>query len=192
MRPLAPWAPPLAWMAVILLLSSELASARETSRFLTPLLGWLVPWATPLAIEALHGLLRKVGHLAEYAVLAALWLRALRHRGWSPRRAGPVALAIALAWAAGDEAHQSFLASRTGHVGDVVLDGAGALAAVLLVRSGWRRAASAATGVALWVAAAGGALALGVNALAGVPSGALWITVPVAGLALVLRQRRRR
>src|SRR5262245_45282128 len=67
------WLPPLAWMALIWGLSTDAGSAEHTSRFLLPLLKWLLPWASPGQIELAHGLVRKCGHVAEYAVLAALW-----------------------------------------------------------------------------------------------------------------------
>src|SRR3989304_759991 len=62
------------------------ASAEERSRVLLPLLRWLLPGAPPEQLAALHGLLRKAGHVAEYATLALLWFRAFRRgRGLAPR-----------------------------------------------------------------------------------------------------------
>src|SRR3990172_4579243 len=85
MRP-AYWLPPVAWMAVVLGLSSEGASAEQRSRFLLPLLRWLLPWAAPEQLAALHGLARKAGHVIEYAILTLLWFRAFRRgRGLGPR-----------------------------------------------------------------------------------------------------------
>jgi len=91
MRP-ADWLPPLVWMAVIFGLSSSLGSSEETSRFVVPLLRWLFRWAAPGDIAALHGLVRKGGHLTEYAVLGALWFRAFRR--------GPRLAPGAAAWSA--------------------------------------------------------------------------------------------
>jgi VanZ family protein len=61
--------------------------------------------------------LRKIAHVAEFAVLAALLYRALR----SP---GP-AFALSLAYAASDELHQHFTRGREGKTIDVVIDAAG-------------------------------------------------------------------
>ena len=113
MRP-ADWLPPLVWMAVIFGLSSSLGSSEETSRFVVPLLRWLFRWAAPGDIAALHGLVRKGGHLTEYAVLGALWFRAFR-RGprLAPGAAAWSALTLSVAWAGLDEWHQSFVPART-------------------------------------------------------------------------------
>jgi hypothetical protein len=49
--------------------------------------------------------------------------------------------------------------------------------------------AGALTSLLLWLAAAGGAVALAVNYATGVPSGHLWVTVPAAALVLAARHR---
>ncbi|MBI1845476.1 MAG: VanZ family protein [Candidatus Rokubacteria bacterium] len=79
------WLPPLVWMVVVMILSGDRFSAAETGHVLVPLLSWLLPWASPATLEALHGVTRKLAHLVEYAVLAALWLRALRAGAGWPR-----------------------------------------------------------------------------------------------------------
>jgi VanZ family protein len=65
-------------------------------------------------------ILRKIAHACEYALLAVLLLRALAHR-W------PLALAVAIAYAAGDELHQHFVQGRAGTPRDVAIDAAGAV-----------------------------------------------------------------
>jgi VanZ family protein len=186
----AAWVPPIAWMGVVLWLSSDAGSAEQTGRLLAPVLTWLLPGATPLQRDAVHALARKAAHLTEYATLAALWFRALvGGNGWSARAAAWAALAISVALAGTDEAHQSFFVSRTASLGDVALDSTGALAAVLVSRRGWRAAADAATTVLLWTAVAGGVLVLVLNVSIGVPSGVLWLTVPAALLTLIVRRR---
>jgi hypothetical protein len=42
----------------------------------------------------------------------------------------------------------------------------------------------------LWVAAAGGALAIAIDLASGVSAGVLWLTVPAATVALAVRRRR--
>jgi VanZ family protein len=188
---LAIWLPPLAWTAVIMWLSGGDFSSDNTGSVLGPLLEWLLPWATPTQIDAAHALIRKTAHVTEYAILAALWLIALtRERRWSPRRAAWTALLIAIAWAGLDELHQATEPSRTASVLDVGYDTAGALVATVLGRVGWRRATAGLISVLLWVAVIGGAVMLAVNLGTGVPSGVLWITVPLAGALLVRRRRR--
>jgi VanZ family protein len=188
MRP-ADWLPPLVWMAVIFGLSSSLGSSEETSRFVVPLLRWLFPWAAPGDIAALHGLVRKGGHLTEYAILAALWFRVFRRgRRLAPGAAAWSALTISIVWAGIDEWHQSFVPARTASAGDVALDGASAALALLLLVRGWRTALDDATAILLWLGAAGGAVVLAIDLWADVPARALWLTTPAA-LALLLARR---
>jgi VanZ family protein len=175
-------------MAVIVGFSTDAASSEHTESWLLPFLRTLAPWATAAQLEALHWLTRRLAHLSEYAILAALWLRALtRGRGLTPRNAGLLALAISAAWAALDELHQSFVPSRSASVADVALDTVGALTAVAVAGLGWRRVADRTTTALLWTALIGGAAFLLVNAFLGVPSGGLWLTVPAAAMALVVR-----
>jgi VanZ family protein len=68
--------------------------------------------------------LRKLGHLAEYAILGALFYRALRRE--------PVAIALASAYAVTDEVHQAFVSGRQGSPVDWLIDTAGVVAGVLL------------------------------------------------------------
>src|SRR5207244_2288232 len=73
---LAPWLPPVLWMAVTAWLSTDIASGEHTSQLLLPALRWLLPWATPGQLHTVHRLLRKGAQLTEYAMLAALCDRA--------------------------------------------------------------------------------------------------------------------
>ena len=189
----AHWLPAALWMALIFALGSDAASAEHTSLIMRPVLSWLLPHASPYQLEVLHDVTRKMAHLTEYAILGGLWFRAFTRGGGRPARtAAATALAVSVAWAALDEGHQMFVASRTASLADVALDASGAAAAVLIAAVGWQRAVRVITDVALWIAAAGGATLVVVNLLVGVPSGLLWLTAPAAALALVLRRRARR
>jgi VanZ family protein len=184
------WLLPLAWMATIMWLSTGGFSSENTGSVLEPLFQWLLPWASAAQIAALHSLVRRSAHVAEYGVLTALWFITFRHeRGWSARRAAWIALSIAIGWGFLDELHQATQPTRSGSIRDVVYDAIGALLAVIVARSGWRRVTSVATSALLWTAAAGGAGAIAVNLASGVRSGVLWLTVPVA-TALLLVWRR--
>jgi VanZ family protein len=175
-------------MAMILWLATDVGSAARTDHWLVPTLRVLTPWATPEQLRALLGLVRKIGHLTEYAILATLWYRALvRARGVRPWAAGWIAFAISLGWAVLDETVQSLVPSRTGSGADVAIDGVGALLAIGFARLGWRRTADRAASLLLWIALAGGGLLLVLNALAGVRAGVLWLTVPAAALVLLIR-----
>jgi VanZ family protein len=185
------WLPPLVWMAAIMLFSGGNFSAEHTGSIIRPLLEWLLPWAAPEQIRALHGLVRKTAHVVEYAVLAGLWLVALtRARAASPRAAAWAALLISVGWACLDELHQATEPSRTASIVDVGFDATGAVLAALVGGVGWRRVLAGATTALLWIAAAGGALVIAINLASGVGSGVLWVTVPVATLLLLRRRRR--
>jgi VanZ family protein len=82
--------------------------------------------------------LRKVAHFAEYAVLGALFLRALRSE--------VLAVSAGIAYAATDELHQHFVAGRHAALRDVAIDAAGILAGVLLLQSRSKGRASAGRG----------------------------------------------
>jgi len=125
--------PVVAWMLVISFASTDLMSAAHTSRFIGPFLRWLAPEISAASILAVQFFVRKAAHLTEYAILAALLLRALR-----PGR-GKVAmplllwtLFIAAAYAMLDEFHQSFVTSRTGSPRDVMIDVCGAAVGLAL------------------------------------------------------------
>jgi VanZ family protein len=114
------------------------------------------PWLAPLLLMALIfafsaqpdlnsglGLIdaigRKLVHLAQYALLAFLWWRALRTR-LDDRRAALGAFVVAVLYAATDEYHQSFVDGRSGSPLDWAIDCAGAaLACLWLARRQARR-----------------------------------------------------
>lgn len=72
-------------------------------------------------------LLRKAAHITEFGLLFLLWRRALG------ARALPAAL-IAIAYAATDEIHQTFVSGRHGTPIDVLIDATGVGVAFYLVR----------------------------------------------------------
>src|SRR5438045_1943212 len=63
---------------------------------------------------------RKFVHAGEYALLAFLWVRALRTTTLSAA-ALPLAFTLAVAYAATDEYHQTFVAGRHGTPVDVLI-----------------------------------------------------------------------
>jgi VanZ family protein len=110
--------------------STDLLSDRQTSRFLGPVLRWLLPDISDAAVSGVQYGVRKVGHLVEYAILAVLVYRALRGssptKEWLWRRAG-WAFAATVLYAVSDELHQAIVASRFGSGWDVLIDAAGAV-----------------------------------------------------------------
>lgn len=118
MRRVSRLAPPLAVMALIFYLSAQPGLSSGLS---------------------FDYVLRKGAHMTIYATL---WLTTLRALGW--RRPG-LAWAIALAYAASDEVHQSFVTDRHGAPLDVGFDASGmAIAALAWWRLHRRRPAWAA------------------------------------------------
>jgi VanZ family protein len=100
------WAPVVAWAALIFVLSSipDLG---------TGLGGWDL-------------VLRKIAHAAEFAVLGFLLVRATGAE-WA-------SLALGIAYAISDEAHQHFVPGRLGSPLDVAIDAVGVAVGVLLAR----------------------------------------------------------
>jgi VanZ family protein len=81
--------------------------------------------------------LRKIGHLTVFGVLAVLLFEAL---GDGRRRRVAVAFALTVLYAASDELHQAFVAGRGPAFTDVAIDAAGAalgLAIWARLRSRW-------------------------------------------------------
>jgi VanZ family protein len=91
------WLPVLVWAGLIFALSS-------TPDLGTGLGGWDL-------------VLRKVAHVAEYAILGALLLRATDRTG--------LAFALGTLYAVSDEFHQSFVSGRVGSPLDVAIDALG-------------------------------------------------------------------
>jgi VanZ family protein len=182
--------PPLVWTALIAWLSSSGWSAAHTGPRLSPLFRWLLPWAAPEQVEAVHWVVRKSAHLVEYGVLALLWSRALR-RG-EARRAWRTPLALVVLTASLDEWHQSLIGTRGGSALDVLLDATGAGAVLIALHGGVRELVRWLTGALLWVAAAGGAVAIALDWSAGAPLGWLGWSVPAAWLALAVWLRTER
>jgi len=136
------WFPPILLSLAILVLSGEMGAAAATSGFLKWILSGFITLSSE-ELDFLHGWLRKAGHFLTYGVLAVLWFRALTF--YYPRRPGAnlgLALTGCLVVALLDEGRQTLLTSRTGSLGDVVLDmtGAGVLAA--LAALWWKKAAA--------------------------------------------------
>ena len=105
------WGPLLLWMGLIFLLSAQ-------SQLPAPQPRWLDTFV------------EKSSHFLEYALLAALIMRALHSgRTWTWRDVGG-AFAIAALYALSDEYHQSFVPGRTPDWSDILFDWLGAGAGV--------------------------------------------------------------
>jgi len=137
-----PWLLTLAWAAVVWGLGTDGFSHGETSRFIFPLLRWLAPELTGRDLMRALFWIRKLAHATEYAVLAVLLVRALlmaARADW--RSAAVTTLGAVLVFAFLDEGRQSLSLVRTGSPQDVLLDLAGAAAAlgILALLRRWLR-----------------------------------------------------
>ena len=133
-------------MALIFTGSSDARSYEHSSLLFEPLLHWLFPHLPQTRIDAIHHVIRKCGHVTEYAVLALLLWRAVRKpvrndaRPWSWPEAR-LALLILMLYAATDEFHQRYVPTRISQVSDVWIDTAGGAGALLALRilGRWRK-----------------------------------------------------
>jgi len=136
------WLPVFIWLGVIFAGSTDIFSAEQTSRYLVLFLRWLDPQISISTIAVIHFVLRKLGHLTEYAVLAALLWRALRS-GTNLRARMPPLFAgvwvVCAIFAATDEFHQSFIASRSASLLDLMIDTSGAVVglAICVLFAAW-------------------------------------------------------
>lgn len=141
------WMPAIIWMILIFLGSTDVLSAEQTSRFLVPFLRWLDPQISWVAIATIHTVIRKLGHVTEYAVLAVLLWRALRSKSWRLSLLFFATWIACALFAASDEFHQSFVPSRTPAVHDVMIDVCGAFVGLMIcfafTRSGTKKLATA-------------------------------------------------
>lgn len=122
LRAAAPFAAPLAVMAVIFAFSAMPSDGIDRG---------------PLMLVA-----RKVAHFVEYFVLCVAWWWALRTRVGGRRALAP-AVAIAIGYAITDELHQTLVDGRVGTWRDVAIDSAGALTAAAAIHRRRARAAAA-------------------------------------------------
>jgi VanZ family protein len=134
-RLLKNWLPVFIWLGVIFLGSIDLMSAEHTSRFIVPFLRWLKPDISPEALASIHFIVRKCAHLGEYAVLALLLLRAaifMTNLGRSMLICYVSVWVACLFVAVTDEFHQTFVASRSASVRDILIDSGGAILGLLI------------------------------------------------------------
>lgn len=129
------YAPLVLWIAIILFASTGNASMSETSRFIRPLLHFLFPNSPEETLVIYHGWIRKFAHFAEYAGLSfwaarAFWSSSIQilQKFWFV-----FAFLTVLLVASIDEYNQSLSSTRTGSIGDVMLDCAGGATAILLL-----------------------------------------------------------
>src|SRR5687768_14414444 len=128
------YAPLLIWIGVIFFLSSSQGSMSHTSRIIRPVLEFLFPGAPEETLQFYHGIIRKLAHFSEYAVLGLLACRALTrlHSNFLVNARYLIAAALVMLVAGIDEFNQSFNPARTGSLFDVMIDISGGVFAIVL------------------------------------------------------------
>ncbi len=128
------WLPVIGWAALIWIFSTSWFTSEDSSRWILPILRWLLPSASLATLIAFHNLIRKTAHVVEYFIFSLLNLRAIRGERRGARLGWALAaLAVVGAYAALDEFHQSFVPGRTASPWDVLLDTSGGVLAQALV-----------------------------------------------------------
>ena len=131
------WIAAALWLGIILTESSNFGSAENTSRFLYPLLHFLLG-ISPVHFLVWHFFIRKTGHFVGYFTLSLLLFRAWRATfpfpgtNWAMQWARISFFMTALV-ACLDEWHQSYLPKRTGNLHDVLLDSTAAVVAQVVL-----------------------------------------------------------
>jgi len=131
-------------MFLIFTASGDTGNFQRSSRILGPVLRWLFPSIHEYTVLAIVFTFRKCAHVTEYGILALfVWFGRAKSGAGAPVnwgwRSGAEALWVAALYATTDEFHQTFIPSREGCVRDVLVDVAGAAAALLLVILAGRR-----------------------------------------------------
>jgi VanZ family protein len=122
--------PLIFWMAVIFFASTSVGSAANSHRLLIQVLDLLDPGLSHrLSAETLDKfnlVIRKTGHLTEYAILTLLAVRAIQFgEPCLKPRAVIGAFLISVLYACSDEFHQRFVPGRTSSTRDVLIDSVG-------------------------------------------------------------------
>ncbi len=123
--------PTVLWLCALAAFSTDAFSAEHTGTILRRILHALFGEVSHHQIEQIHFFVRKTAHFGSYGLLSALaffsWRATLPALPRWTFRWTSLALLLTLMAASLDEFHQTFVASRTGSLRDVVLDLTGAI-----------------------------------------------------------------
>lgn len=121
------WIPVVAWMGLIFYLShQDGASSTLQSGLVLDFLQSLGLSITEADMPAVAGLIRKLAHFTEYAILYFLLTRIPLKTIWC--------LVIVLLFSISDEWHKSYIPGRSGELFDVGIDLLGAFFVMILLR----------------------------------------------------------
>jgi VanZ family protein len=124
------WWPAIVWAIAISGFSTGAFTSENTSRFIIPVLRFLLPHASVDTLAFLHHIIRKCAHFTEYFIFSLLVLRGFRAAEKGTRlRWALLTVLIVAGYASLDEFHQSFVPGRTPALTDVLIDTIGGAAA---------------------------------------------------------------
>ncbi|HEY2380271.1 MAG TPA: VanZ family protein [Terriglobia bacterium] len=132
-RVLEYWAPMVVWLIVIFVFSTDAFSSSETSRLILPILTFFFPGLSPQQLTVWHDVIRKLGHITEYFILAIFTYRSIRRDQPDLAQAKLKTIMFIVLAASLDEIHQRFTAFRTPSPVDVGYDCLGAVWALWLI-----------------------------------------------------------
>lgn len=127
------WVPLVLWLILIFFFSTDAFSADKTSVFIVAILRFLDPRLSAADLQFGHMLVRKLGHMSEYFVLAVFVHRSLKQQEPHLTHALVTVLCLVVVAAGLDEIHQSFTLFRTASPVDVGYDCLGAVSALWLI-----------------------------------------------------------
>jgi len=135
------WFAVILWMIVIYSMSTNIGSSENSQSLLSVILHIFHLNISSDQFDQTHFLMRKTGHLSEYAVLGILlWLALSSNDGvLTNKRLKTACITILLSalYASTDEFHQIFVPNRTACVQDVFIDTCGAMLGVVIVWIFW-------------------------------------------------------
>ena len=134
------WLPLVLWLIVIFIFSTDYFSATRTSSVIVSILHFLFPSRPLQQLEFWHAVIRKLGHITEYALLAFLTYRTMKLEQLDLTQARVRTMGFVLVAASFDELHQAFTLFRTPSPFDVGYDCLGAVWALCLITfyEAWR------------------------------------------------------
>lgn len=136
-RKLIGWLPTLAWLGLIVCLSTDTFSSEHTGAILEKIIRAVYGEISPAAFTMIHVVVRKTAHFTVYGLLSLFSYYSWRITLPRPSRWtftwSLLALLLTLCAASLDEFHQRFIPSRGPSVHDVMLDMMGAMFVQILI-----------------------------------------------------------
>jgi len=127
------WLPLVLWLVVIFIFSTDYFSAARTSTVIVSILHFLFPSHPLEQLELWHAVIRKIGHVTEYFLLAVFTYRTMKLEQLDWSQAKLRTMGFVLFAASFDELHQAFTRFRTPSPFDVGYDCLGAVWALSLI-----------------------------------------------------------